>query len=202
MNDIAYIVGSSPFGTLPFNAKETECIGLNVASIDYNTKYAIAGHEINMNEFKRAGLDNVIAVLPSFDAVPTTIKYTDYIKHSSPNEVYCLQEVSDDFIEEKIISAINNEDCEYPNFMTVLHLAIFYWIKKGYRKIELHKCNLDWLIAMHDETETLHKRITDYNATWVDTATKQQPYMIYHTEKMIRIALKHGIEIKWFRYEH
>jgi len=183
----AYIIGSSPSGIVNIDCQNNDTYGLNRAAIDYNTKFAFSGHEEVIRTFIEKGIKNIIITFPLFEYKKNNFIYTDYIKHFQDIEIGNLIYKSDSYVEKYILHAINGDDIDYPNYMTVCHCAIHYCIKQGYKEIDLIKCHQDY-----DKYEGDGKLFSS-NYIWEFRHTNRElfyqiPYMRFHTAKMIRIA--------------
>jgi hypothetical protein len=178
----AVIIGNSPSGIVP-DITGVESFGLNRAAITHKTKYAFAGHDDNLMEYERLGMFNVVTIDPTFEGSPRwKFPHCGHIQQAVPGSVFDMQEQRDSTILTMIQHAQRNEDVEYPNYWTILHLCIFYVIKLGFTEIDLVGCQCDYEKYEHNS----------YDA-------EKAPYMRLHTEKIIRLAATCGITINWIQ---
>lgn len=183
----AYIIGSSLSGIVGIDCQNTECYGLNWAAINHKTKYAFSGHNTILDEFKRLGIKNVIGCDPTFENSSIQNYQTiDSIKQGVPQSVFDLIDQDDKEVKKMIFNAVSGVECAYPNYWTVLHLAIFYLIKKGFKEIDLICCHNDY------EKYPTTKYEIEYHRT-------RAPYMRTHTGKIVELAKDYDIKINWIK---
>jgi len=180
MHEKAYIIGKNQSAKqhINFNPADVDSFGLNQAAIWYNTKWAITGHESVYNELIKAGLGNIILPDPLFEGKSiNNLVHIDSIRHKKGFYALNFQETPDHEIEYLIANAAEGRDIHYDNYYTILHICLYYCIKKGYREIDLFGCNNTYPEKPSD------KHLADY--------------MRLHTGKMIEIAKKYAITINW-----
>lgn len=179
---IRHIIGkhSSAQEFIDLNWRELDGVGLNDAAVIFNTRYAMTGHGDIMPIL--AGRQ-IIVTYPSFENEDfrNSPGVIDHIRQGVPQHVMLREPESQASIEDVMLCAINGVDRAYPNYWTVLHLAIFHAILRGYRRIFVYGCN--------HETGCL----PGYQEG------RYYEYIEQHTLKIIEAGAKLGIEIVRFK---
>jgi len=175
------IVGKQPLKVMP-NFPYKDSYGLNQAALWHRTEFGFSGHKPITDEYKAHRGVQFITIDPCFELKHIENAY-DYIKWDAHETrsydcsvEYCLKYVK---------SAINGEDIAYPNRLTILHMALFYVLKKGYKDIDLIGCanNYDELLS-----SDLHDR-------------QIAPMMREFTGSMVEAMQKCGINVNWRKEE-
>lgn len=178
----AYILGKheSVLNYSHINWSEKESYGLNEAAQVMNTKYGFTGHESLVYFY---GVHQIPFVFTSKSFEYNEINHPliiDKIKSLILKKVLNSIKESDISLRFYLSAAKNNEDIQYPNYWSILHLAIFYLIKKGYNNIELIGCN------------NTKGDIPKYGS---NTSEEKLKYVNYHTQKIINLAKELNINI-------
>jgi hypothetical protein len=116
---------------------------------------------------------NYIATKPLFENTQPRLA-VDTIKQLYTSIAFTWVHESDEILLKYIEAAIAQKDISYPNYWTILHLAIFYCLKH-YDEIVLIVCaNIKG----------------DLGAVGSNSSPKHQDYQRYHTDRLIELSPK------------
>lgn len=116
-------------------------IGLNEAAALFRTRYAITGHGSVLDRLHANGVqaEQIIGVLSPFDPLQiwqgSTPRIGDFIRHD------WQPEFSQEQMDAMVQAARENRDINYGQWWSVLHLAVFYALKKGAQGITIIGCD-------------------------------------------------------------
>ena len=157
-------------------------IGLNQAALAFHTDFAISGHDVVIDMFKLTGVfpERTIACYPSFEG--TNHRTPHWIKSGQFRETIELKDLPLEWIENFVISAVKNDTkALYPNFGSILHLAMFYAVSHGATKL---------ILIGVDNTPSA-------SAMYPDMI--HHDYVRKHTAILVELFQKHGIDVEWLR---
>ena len=170
------IIGKQPLKTEPkFDKKNS--IGLNHAALWYNTEYAMTGHEWIYRQFLEAKLTKIILIDPLFEG--KTLKSYDSIGYDMDESRNPDNSVKS--CEKYVKSAIRGENIQYPNRLSILHLALFYVLKKGAKEVELLGCANNY------------NQFREYNEFQKETTDIMHEF----TSSMVECMRSNGIKVNW-----
>jgi hypothetical protein len=157
-------------------------LGLNEAAILFNTDYAFTIHDPMLKIFADAGLspEKIITCKPTVEG--TNPEGYHFVMPVDPNNnlYFTHAKLAPDWLIELLIekAMTGKKYFPYPDWGTCLHRAIFYCIASGHRNINLYGCNN-----------------TPGNIEGFAGAPENVEYWRYHTQLIITIAKRKGIEI-------
>ena len=174
----ATIIGSQPLLSIPRWEKKNS-FGLNRAAIDYQTEFAFTGHEEWIQKYRELRMKNVIAIDPLFENIH--VEAIDYIKYDMGEARN--PEMGVEYCREWVQRAIRKEDIGYHNRLSILHMAMFYVIKKGFKQIDIIGCANNY------------DKINGYNAHQISAA----PIMREFTANMVEASRLCGVHFNWIQ---
>jgi hypothetical protein len=180
MSKTAYILGkgASLSDHLHIDWSSKVSYGLNEAAVVANTQYGFTGHEKKIDFYEENAKKYVLAY-PTFEfnylKPPLAV---DFINNYAPDVYYTLTNERKEFIDFQVDLAANGIDYRFRQYGTILHLAIFYLILKGHKKINLIGCR--------GECNSI--------PPYVNTGNRK--YQRHHTDLIIESAKRHNINIK------
>lgn len=161
-------------------------IGLNEAATLFATDYAITGHGKVHKTLIENGIkpNQIIVPLSPFDAVQlyegNRAMFGDFIRHDWVSDAVDMPFSE---MERYVQAAIAKNDIPYPQFWSVLHLAIFYAIKNGAEIITIAGCN-------HTKG-VLHGMLAG--------ADDKNDYLYRHTSLLVDACNENGIQTHWMK---
>ncbi|MFA6260384.1 MAG: hypothetical protein WC760_02880 [Bacteroidia bacterium] len=178
----ATIIGDQPLEKFP-SFEYDHSYGLNYAASKRNTQFAFTGHQKVYDTYIHLGILDIIGIDPTFEGrkFPDLLDVIRFDPHQAHN-----YDCSEDYAMRYVIAAIAGEDIAYPNRMTILHLAMFYCLKKGYTEIDLLACANNY-----DELGSISQDHERGNA----------PYMRAFTGAIVACAARCGVKINWIKQE-
>lgn len=183
-----YIIGKNiSAATFPKDFfKDKTTIGLNHAATIFNTTYGFTGHTWEVKNYDLAGypLEKRIYTNPLFEKTIAEGGFS-YINQRENPSIDRLELQPDDVIIENIEDALSGAvECDFDNFWTILHLAIFWCIQRGHRDIRLIGCNNTYGSIHKDDMRHHH-------------------FVRYHTDRIIELSAERGVNITKYRdYTH
>jgi hypothetical protein len=170
----AYIIGkhenAAYFSGIDW--KKYDSYGLNEAALLLKTKWGFTGHEHIESKYIDVGV-NYICTKPTFENTQPRLS-CDTIKQIPPPKCFIFENESDEILSKYIKAAITQKDIPYPNYWTILHLAIFYCLKH-YDEIALIGCA---------------NKKGDLGGVGSNSSEKHQDYQRYHTDRLIELSPK------------
>jgi hypothetical protein len=170
---VAYIIGkhenAGMFSGIDWSKYDS--FGLNHAAKILKTKYGFTGHKV-VEDYYIENEIPYIATSPLFEEIEPSSNI-DYIKQMYTGISFSFVNESDNALQGYIDAAIDKKDIKYPNYFTVLHLAIFYCLKRGYKEIVLIGCA---------------NKNGDIGSVESNTNEKTLQYQRYHTDAIIRLS--------------
>lgn len=166
--------------------KGKNSIGLNSAGYLFEVDRVMTGHEDNIRGYKLKKIPrlNWILVRPMFDmggrSIVSSGHYINWNRHPKPHRHEDLSPGEIKVFLERALNAHKSgtKTPGFPNFWTVLHLAIFFSIMEGATEIHLAGCNNEPGVKLDSSGPFLHAE-----------------YANRHTVMMMEEAAKLGVTI-------
>jgi hypothetical protein len=176
------IIGKHPSAYQHLHLVSGQTIGLNQAALAFKTDFAMSGHDVVIDMFKLTGFfpERTIACYPSFEG--TNHRTPHWIKNGQYRQTIERKDLPLEWIENFVISAVNRDHkALYPNFWSILHLAMFYAVSNGATKL---------ILIGVDNTPSGSEMYPDM---------VHHDYVRKHTAILVELFQKHGIDVQWFR---
>jgi len=176
------IIGKHPSAYQHLHRVSGQTIGLNQAALAFHTDFAMSGHDVVIDMFKLTGFfpDRTIACYPSFEGSWPKSKY--HVKHLHVPDIIAKKQMPINWIENFVAAAVNRDTSKgYPNFWTILHLAMFYAVSHGATKL---------ILIGVDNTPSASTMYPDMI---------NHDYARKHTAILVQLFQKHGIDVEWLR---